>query len=114
MDFWTVLIIFFSGVFAHMFALRIFRVWSKSLMYRATFLRCLDALQMTDEMSQNLLKTASPESIEQIEVAFNYWRTISLYSLQGAVKDAAWKNIAITDWKTAMSVLKEVKRRTDV
>jgi len=112
-DFWTVLIVFFSGVFAHMFALRIFRVWSKSLMYRATFLRCLDALQMTDEMSQNLLKGTNPENIEQIEAAFNYWRTMSLYNLQGAVKDAEWKNIAITDWKTAMGVLKEVKRRND-
>tara|TARA_R100000908_G_C3611441_1_gene61455 strand:+ start:96 stop:305 length:210 start_codon:yes stop_codon:yes gene_type:complete len=69
---------------------------------------------MTDEMSQNLLKSTSPESAEQVEIAFNYWRTVSLYTLQGAVKDAAWKNIAITDWKTAMSVLKEVKRRTDV
>ena len=113
MDFTYALLMFFSGVFAHMFALRIFRVWSKSLMYRATFIRCLGALQMTDEMSQDLLKNASPENDVQIEAVFNYWRTMSLHTLQNAVNDKEWRNIAVSDWKVAMNILEEVKRRNN-
>ena len=57
MDFWTVLIIFFSGVFAHMFALRIFRVWSKklSLIVAACLLHgCVadDFLQKIEDMQR--------------------------------------------------------------
>jgi hypothetical protein len=115
MDFTYAMLMFFSGVFAHIFALRIFRVWSKSLMYRATFVRCLHALKMTDEMSQELLKSSGPENAEQIKVVFDYWRTMSLYALQNSVNDKEWRNIAVSDWKIAMKILEEVnKRRANV
>ena len=109
MDFWTVLFLFFSGVFTHMFALRIFKIWSKSMLYRATFVRCLNALQMTDEMSQQLLKSVDSKNAEQVEIAFNYWRAMSLLHLQSAVNNECWRNIAVTDWKTAMKILEQAK-----
>ena len=111
MDFTYAMLMFFSGVFAHIFALRIFKVWSKSLMYRATFVRCLSALQLTDEMSQGLLKNANPENGDQVDAVFDYWRKMSLYALQNAVSDREWRNVVVSDWKVAMNILEQVKRR---
>ena len=102
-DIWKAFLFFFCGVATHAFAVRIFKVYVKTLFYRMTFINCLAILRFADNLSQSL--------IESCQESFEHWRVLALLSLRNYVPDAAWKQISITDWQTAMRLLSELENK---
>jgi protein gp37 len=104
------LILFFSGVVAHAFGIRIFNVWNKTTLYKVTFINCLALLKLSENASKELLKMLSPAEKESIEIIFKHWQRMALYSLRNAVPDNTWRQISIEDWDQAMKILSIVEK----
>ena len=110
MDIGVAFLLFLSGVLSYMAGIRIFKVFSKSTMYRITYINCLAVLQLADGISQDIIKSADPENQSNVEVAFEFWREMALQSLNKTIPDKVWKEISISDWKTAMKVLEKIEK----
>jgi len=110
MDIGVAFLLFISGVLSYMMGIRIFKTWSKSTMYKITYINCLAVLQLADGVSQDILKSADPENESNIEVAFDLWREMALQSLNRTIPDKIWKEISVSDWKTAMRVLEKIEK----
>jgi len=108
---WKAFLFFFCGVAAHAFAVRIFKVYVKSLFYRMTFINCLAILRFADNLSQNLINSCEGSEAGMTDESFEHWRILALLSLKSYVPDAAWKQISITDWQTAMKLLSELENK---
>ena len=111
MEIESALLMFFSGVIAHAFGIRLFNIWNKSLIYNTTYISCLAILRMADSMAKEILKAAEPESHESIDTAFYYWRKVSLHSLKDILSDKVWKQLCYTDWDKAMRTISKLERQ---
>ena len=108
---WKAFLFFFCGVAAHAFAVRIFKVYVKSLFYRMTFINCLAILRFADNLSQDLINSCERNELETTNEVFDHWRVLALLSLRSHVPDDIWKQISITDWPTAMRLLSELENK---
>lgn len=110
-EFVNIFIIFFSGVLAHAFGIRLFGVWTRTLLYKITLVNCLALLRYTEKTSKEMLKAISPEQDEGIEIIFKYWQSMALSSLKNAIPDGTWQQISIEDWDQAMKILTAMKAK---
>ena len=110
MDLGLALIMFFGGVISHVFAVKIFEVYSRSAMYRITFINCIALLKFIDDMAQDLLKSVDPDNKANVEAAFGHWRQLALFSLKNSINDHLWRKTAVLDWRLAMKILAEVEK----
>ena len=110
MDIGVAFLLFFSGAISHMVGTKIFRTWSKSRMYKITYINCLAVLQLADNMSQDILKTTNPDGIEDIDTVFAFWREMALHSLNSTIPDKVWKQISVSSWARAMKVLEKIEK----
>lgn len=110
MEFEYALLMFASGVLAHAFLIRILGLWSKSLLYKLTFINCLAILRLCENTSKEILKASSPESGRSIDVIFKYWHTMALHSLKNVIPDVAWRDISVEDWDQAMRILSAIEK----
>ena len=111
MELESALLMFFSGVIAHAVAIRLFNTWSKSLIYKTTYISCLAILRMADGMSKEIIKAAEPESTTDIDTAFAYWRSLSLHSLKSIISDDVWRRMCFTDWDKAMKTISALEKK---
>lgn len=114
MEFADALILFFSGVLAHAFGIRIFGVWNKMMLYRVTFINCLTLLKLSENASRDLLKTLVPAERENIEIIFKHWQKMALYSLKNAIPDSTWRQVSVEDWDKAMKILSAIEQGAEV
>ena len=110
MEFMDASLLFFSGVVAHAFGIRIFNVWNKTMLYKITFINCLALLKLSENTSKELLKMSLPEEREDVEIVFKYWQKMALYSLKNAIPDGTWKQISIENWDQAMKILATIEK----
>jgi len=108
-----IFITFFSGVLAHASGIRIFGLWSRTLLYKITLVNCLALLRYTEKTSKELLKAVSPEQDQGIEIIFKYWQSMALSSLKNAIPDGTWQQISIGDWDQAMKILIAMESKGD-
>ena len=110
MDFWTILIIFFSGVLAYALGIKLFGLWNKSLLYKLTFINCLAILRTCEGISKNVLKAAEVEDSKTIDIIFEHWQKMSLYSIKNIIPDVVWQDISVHDWEQAMKILTKLEK----
>ena len=113
MEFEYALMMFFSGVLAHSFAIRIFGIWNKSLLYKLTFINCLVILRLCEKTSKEMLSAASgddPAADRSIEIIFKHWHQMALYSMKNIIPDVVWQQMSVADWDQAMKMLKEIEK----
>ena len=113
MSFTEILMIFFSGVLAHAAGIRIFNTWSKSLLYKMTFINCLVILRMCQGISKDVLKAANVEEEKSIEIIFKHWQKMSLYSIKNVIPESVWREISVTEWEQAMKILSNIEKNTE-
>jgi len=111
MELTQAMFIFFAGVVAHSLGIRLFGVWSKTLLFKITFINCLAILKLTEDVSKNMLKSAEVGSEETLKVVFEHWQRMALQSLKNAIPDGTWQQIAVEDWKQAMKILEVLKQQ---
>ena len=112
MDFNIALFLFFSGVFAHALGIRLFKTWTKAVFYRMTFINCLAILRFSEDTSKDLLKIMGKEDDDaKINLVFDNWRKMTLFSLKSLVPDKIWREIAIEDWDQAMKLLSSLEKK---
>ena len=110
-DIWKAFLFFFCGALTYASALRIFKMYSKTLFYKVTFINCLSVLKFADQISQELLNSSDEADEETIKKALGHWRTLSLLSLRTYLPDHVWRQLAITDWATAMKLLSNLEKK---
>tara|TARA_R110000851_G_scaffold266445_4_gene418936 strand:+ start:260 stop:670 length:411 start_codon:yes stop_codon:yes gene_type:complete len=110
--FTNMLFIFFCGVFAHAFGLRLFGIWSKTMMYRMTFINCLALLKLSEGTSKELLTSSCTNEREReaVETIFKYWQKMALTSLRTVIPDGIWQGVATDDWDQAMKILSNIEK----
>lgn len=114
MDFVEASILFFSGVVAHAFGIRLFNIWSKTMLYKTTFINCLALLKLSENTSKELTETLIPAEKENIEIIFKYWQKMALYTLKNAIPDDIWHQMSIKDWDQAMKFLATVEKGAEI
>tara|TARA_R110000824_G_scaffold67816_1_gene175550 strand:+ start:2064 stop:2423 length:360 start_codon:yes stop_codon:yes gene_type:complete len=110
LEFEYALLMFASGVASHAFLIRILGLWSKSLLYKLTFINCLAILRLCENTSKEMLKAASPDGDRSIDIIFKYWHTMALHSLKNVIPDVVWKDISVDDWAQAMKILSAIEK----
>ena len=110
MDVGVAFILFFSGVLSYMLGLRIFKAWTKSRMYKITYVNCLAVLQLADNISQDILVSTNPENKDDIDAVFALWREMAIQSLNATIPDNIWKEISVSNWAQAMKILKKIEK----
>ena len=113
MDIGTAFLMFFSGVVTYAIALRVFKIYTKSLFYKMTFINCLSVLKFADGIAQDLINSCDNANEESTRKAFGHWRLLALYSLKTCIPDGVWQEISAADWDLAMSLLGELERKRD-
>ena len=101
---------FFSGVLAHAFSIRIFGTWSKALLYKMTFINCLVILRMCENTSRKILNSVEPGEETTIQIIFQQWQKMALHSLKNLIPDTTWRQIAVEDWDQAMRILSKIEK----
>ena len=110
MEFEYALLMFFSGVLAHAFFIRVLGIWNKALLYKMTFINCLVILRMCENTSKQIIKAAEPTEDKTIEIIFEHWHKMALHSLKNVIPDAVWRQISIDDWDQAMKILSNIEK----
>ena len=105
------LFIFFAGVLAHSFGIRLFGVWTKTLLYKITFINCLAILKFTENVSKKMLESAEVGHEQTLDVIFEHWQKMALYSLKNVIPDGVWQQIAVEDWRQAMKILEVLENK---
>lgn len=113
MELSTAMVMFFSGVFSHAFLIRIFGIWKKALFYKITFINCLVILRLCENMSRDILKAAEPKEDATIDIIFEHWHKMTLYSIKNAIPDKIWQEISIHDWRQAMALLEKIENQVE-
>jgi hypothetical protein len=111
-EFGSMLFLFLCGAFAHSIGVRILGIWSKTMMYRMTFINCLALLRLCEGTSKELIEAtcAGEEEKRAVETIFKYWQKMALTSLRTAMPGVVWQNIAIDDWEQAMKILSNIEK----
>ena len=110
MDVATAFLMFGSGILSYAVALRIFKIYTKSLFYKMTFINCLCILKFADGLAQDLINSCENADEESTSKAFKHWRLLALYSLKACVPDNVWRELSITEWNMAMRLLDELNK----
>ena len=110
MDFWTLLVIFLCGALSHAVGIRLFGTWNKSLLFKLTFINCLAILRTCEGISKDVLKAADIEQDKTIDIIFEHWQKMSLYSIKNIIPDAVWQDISVNDWEQAMKILSKIEK----
>ena len=109
MSFEESLLMFTAGVLAHALAIRLFGVWTKSMLYKMTFINCLVILRACEGMCKDLLSAADPKSEMAVKIMFEHWQRMTLFTIKNMVPDSVWKEILISDWQQAMKLLDKLE-----
>jgi len=110
-DVWKAFMFFFCGALAYAFAVRVFKIYVKTLFYKITFINCLSALKFVDGISQKLINSCEDTSPEDTRKAFEHWRALSMLSLRSHLPDQVWRQLAIADWHSAMKLLSNLEEK---
>ena len=111
----TAMLLYFSGVITYAFALRIFKIYTKSLFYKLVYINSLCILKFADNLSQDLIN-GCPEPLgdkENVTKAFDHWRLLALYSLRSCIPDNVWRGMGTLEWKEAMRLLKTIQKENE-
>jgi len=105
---------FFAGALSHIIAVRIFNAMDKQRMYHATFINCLSALKLANDMAQDVLILADPDQKSNVEAVFYHWQRIALLGLRNTIPNHIWSTIAVEDWDKAMRILHLVEQQGEI
>ncbi len=113
MEFQNMLFVFFSGVLAHALGIRLFTVWSKTLLFKATFINCLVILRFAENISRELVDAHLDNSDQDknIDVVFKHWQKVALFSLKSIMPEPIWRQVATDDWQNAMKILSAIENK---
>ena len=109
MSFEESLLMFVAGVVAHAVAIRLFGVWTKAMLYKLTFINCLVILRASEGMCKDLMIAAEPKSETAMNLIFQHWQRMTLFSIKNMIPDNVWKEISISDWQQAMKLLERLE-----
>ena len=109
MDFGEALLLFFSGVIAHSFLIRILKIHTKGILYRSVLVNCLGLLKYVSKHSeQHLLQVAEREEAS-VKIVLRYWQDMAILSLKNSTPHEIWKTLSVTDWRQAMRLLSKLE-----
>ena len=109
MSFEESLLMFASGAIAHAVLIRLFGVWTKSMLYKLTFINCLVILRACEGICKDLVIAAEPKSETAMNLIFEHWQRMTLFSIKNMIPDNVWREISIDDWQQAMKLLERLE-----
>ena len=102
--------LFVAGALSHAFAIRLFKIYTKTLFYKMTYINSLAILKFADSLSQALIDGCENNDADTTSKAFEHWRKLALYSLRVCIPDDVWRQMSVSDWRSAMKLLQELEK----
>ena len=110
MEISTAFILFTAGALSHAFAIRLFNIYTKVLFYKMTYVSSLAILKFVDALAQDLINNCEGNDVATTSKAFEHWRELALYSLRVCIPDSVWRQMSVSDWRSAMKLLQEIEK----
>ena len=113
MNFGEALLLFFSGVVAHSFLIRMLKIHTKTILYRSVLINCLGLLKYISKHAEQHLLLATEQEETSVEIVLKYWQDMAILSLKNSIPYDIWTTMSITDWKQAMKLLSKLEHTGD-